>query len=218
MKQTIKTMNSNRNLLYLFAIILFLNLAGCSAYRDEVLERMRKEKERTERESEDYSRTDSEKEEKTTYKGTSYTGKSDEQILNSLKNKKFKNLTTSEMTELMDRINEYLHTPYLWGGESKEGIDCSSFVQTVMSLALGIKLPRTSLEQSKKGYRIGIDELSLGDLIFFDTMNKGHVSHVGIYLDEGLFVHSGSSTGVAIASLKNEFYTETFLFAKRVLD
>lgn len=211
-------MKANRKFLYLFGFVLLLNLAGCSAYRDEVLERMRKERERTEKESEEYTRTETEKEEKTTYKGTSYTGKTDEQILSLLKNKKFKNLSSSEMNELMDRVDEYLHTPYLWGGESKDGIDCSSFVQTVMSLALGVSLPRTSLEQSKKGYQVGMDELSLGDLIFFDTMDKGYVSHVGIYLDEGLFVHSGSRTGVAIASLNEDFYNEKYLFAKRVLD
>src|SRR5690606_13757271 len=153
---------------------------------------------------------------KKTFKGTSYTGKTDEQILNVLKTKNFRNLSAGEMDELMDRIEEYLHTPYLWGGESKDGIDCSSFVQNVMYMALGVKLPRTSLEQSKKGSQISTDELTLGDLLFFDTMNKGHTSHVGIYLDEGLFVHSGSRTGVAIASLNDEFYTETFLFAKRV--
>ena len=211
-------MEAQKLLQILFGTFLLIGLAGCSAYRDEALERMRKEKEKIEKESEEYNRTETKEKESTTFKGTSYTGKTDEQILSSLKNKKFKNLSSSEMNELMERIDEYLHTPYLWGGESKDGIDCSSFVQTVMSLALGVSLPRTSLEQSKKGYRVGMDELSLGDLIFFDTMNKGHVSHVGIYLDEGLFVHSGSRTGVAIASLNQDFYNEKYLFAKRVLD
>lgn len=188
-----------------------LGLSGCAAYREEALERMRKEREETET-----TETYKNKEEKKTFKGTSYTGKTDEQILDVLKNKKFRNLSSSEMDELMERVKEYLHTPYLWGGESKSGIDCSSFVQTVMYMALGVSLPRTSLEQSKKGNKVSLDEISLGDLLFFDTMNKGHVSHVGIYLDEGLFVHSGSRTGVAIAFLGDEFYTSTFLFAKRV--
>lgn len=200
-------------ILILSGLILFYGMTGCSAYREEALERMRKEKIEREKES---TETYSKKEETKTFKGTSYTGKTDEQILNALKKKKFRNLSSDEMGELMDRVEEYLHTPYLWGGESKDGIDCSSFVQTVMNIALGVKLPRTSLEQSEKGNEVSINELSLGDLIFFDTMDKGHVTHVGIYLDEGLFVHSGSRTGVAIASLNDEFYNNTFLFAKRV--
>lgn len=192
-------------------LMVLVSLYGCSAYREEALERMRKE-----REAEEYKTETKTESKKKTFKGTSYTGKTDEQILSALKNKDFRNLSAGEMDELMERIEEYLHTPYLWGGESKDGIDCSSFVQNVMYMALGVKLPRTSLEQSKKGSQVDVDELSLGDLLFFDTMNKGHTSHVGIYLDEGLFVHSGSRTGVAIASLNEEFYTETFLFAKRV--
>lgn len=207
----LSTMKTSKLLLLLSAFTLLLGLAGCSAYREEALERMRKE-----REQKESTETYKKKEEKKTFKGTSYTGKSDEQILDILKNKKFRNLSSSEMEDLMERVKEYLDTPYLWGGESKNGIDCSSFVQTVMYTALGVSLPRTSLEQSKKGSNVSLDDISLGDLIFFDTMNKGHVSHVGIYLDEGLFVHSGSRTGVAIAFLSDEFYTKTFLFAKRV--
>ena len=206
-------MDKTKTILLLLGITLLIGLAGCSAYREEALERMRKEKRESEERSEEkYNK----KEETKTFKGTSYTGKTDEQILDVLKKKKFRNLSSGEMDELMDRVKEYLHTPYLWGGESKDGIDCSSFVQTVMNMALGVKLPRTSLEQSKIGNQIDLGDVSLGDLIFFDTMDKGHVSHVGIYLDEGLFVHSGSRTGVAIASLNDDFYNKTFLFAKRV--
>ena len=204
-------MQIHRILLAGCGLMILVSLYGCSAYREEALERMRKE-----REAEEYKTETKTESKKKTFKGTSYTGKTDEQILSVLKTKNFRNLSAGEMDELMDRIEEYLHTPYLWGGESKDGIDCSSFVQNVMYMALGVKLPRTSLEQSKKGSQISTDELTLGDLLFFDTMNKGHTSHVGIYLDEGLFVHSGSRTGVAIASLNDEFYTETFLFAKRV--
>lgn len=205
------TMKTSKLILLMWGLVLLLGLSGCAAYREEALERMRKE-----RESESTETYKNKEEKKKTFKGTSYTGKTDEQILDVLKSKKFRNLSSAEMDELMERVKEYLNTPYLWGGESKDGIDCSSFVQNVMHTALGVSLPRTSLEQSKKGDKVSLDNISLGDLLFFDTMNKGHVSHVGIYLDEGLFVHSGSRTGVAIAFLSDEFYTSTFLFAKRV--
>ncbi|MBL8006963.1 MAG: C40 family peptidase [Ignavibacteria bacterium] len=118
--------------------------------------------------------------------------------------------------EVMFKIIEYINTPYLWGGTSKRGIDCSAFIQTVMYQALGVTLPRTSLEQSSVGEPVEKSDLKFGDLVFFDTMRKGRVTHVGMYLSNGYFAHSGSRTGVAVASLDDEFYTRTFLKARRV--
>ncbi|MCY7362905.1 MAG: NlpC/P60 family protein [Ignavibacteria bacterium] len=121
-----------------------------------------------------------------------------------------------DMDEVMFKVIEYINTPYLWGGTSKRGIDCSAFIQTIMYQSLGVTLPRTSLEQSGVGEPVEKSDLKFGDLIFFDTMRKGRVSHVGMYLSNGYFTHSGSKTGVAIASLDDEFYTRTYLKAKRV--
>lgn len=118
--------------------------------------------------------------------------------------------------EVMYKVIEYLNTPYLWGGTSKRGIDCSAFIQTVVFQALGISIPRTSFEQSNVGEPIDRDELKFGDLVFFDTMRKGRVTHVGMYLDNGYFTHSGSKTGVAVASLDDDFYSRTYLKARRV--
>ncbi|TRZ65795.1 NlpC/P60 family protein [bacterium] len=129
--------------------------------------------------------------------------------------------TESENSALKDavmyKIIEYINTPYLWGGQSKHGIDCSAFVQSIMYQAIGISLPRTSYEQSNVGNDVAKGELQFGDLLFFDTMSKGRVSHVGIYLGDGYFAHSGSRTGVAIASLDSDYYSTVFLKAKRVL-
>jgi len=119
--------------------------------------------------------------------------------------------------EVMYKVIEYLNTPYLWGGTSKRGIDCSAFVQTVMYQALGVMLPRTSYEQSNVGVDVLRSELKFGDLLFFDTMNKGRTTHVAIYMSDGYFVHSGSKTGVAVASLDSDFYSRVFLKAKRVI-
>ncbi len=119
--------------------------------------------------------------------------------------------------EVMYKFIEYMNTPYLWGGTSKRGIDCSAFVQTVYYQALGIELPRTSLEQSSIGDPVDKADLKFGDLVFFDTMHKGRVTHVGMYLGNGYFAQSGSRTGVAVASLEDEFYTRTFLKARRVI-
>ena len=126
--------------------------------------------------------------------------------------------TNVNKDEVMYKVIEYLNTPYLWGGTSKRGIDCSAFVQTVMYQALGILLPRTSSEQSNVGVDVQRSELKFGDLLFFNTMGRGRVSHVGIYMSDGYFVHSGSSTGVAVASLESDFYSRVFLKAKRVTE
>ncbi len=120
--------------------------------------------------------------------------------------------------EVMYKVIEYLNTPYRWGGTSKNGIDCSAFVQTVMYQALGVSIPRTSSAQSEVGEDVAREDLKFGDLVFFDTRSRGRVSHVGIYLSDGYFVHSGSRTGVAIASLDSDYYSRTFLKAKRVIE
>ncbi len=120
--------------------------------------------------------------------------------------------------EMTMKIIEFLDTPYLWGGNSYRGIDCSAFVQTVMYQALGITLPRTSYDQSNVGMDVAKEDLKFGDLLFFDTMHKGRTTHVGIYIGNGMFAQSGSSTGVAFASLNSDYYSRTFLKAKRVID
>ena len=78
----------------------------------------------------------------------------------------------------MFKFIEYMNTPYLWGGTSKRGIDCSAFIQTMFYQALGIELPRTSLEQSGVGVPVDKADLKFGDLVFFDTMRKGRVTQV----------------------------------------
>ncbi len=128
------------------------------------------------------------------------------------------NTSAVNSDEVMYKVIEYLNTPYLWGGTSKRGIDCSAFVQAVMYQALGVALPRTSLEQSGVGEEVEVKDLKFGDLLFFDTMRKGRVTHVGMYLSDGYFVHSGSSTGVIVTSLEKETYAKAFLKAKRVIE
>jgi cell wall-associated NlpC family hydrolase len=125
---------------------------------------------------------------------------------------------TKDRDQVMYKVIEYLNTPYLWGGTSKHGIDCSGFIQAVMYQALGVSLPRTSYEQSNVGVDVAREDLKFGDLLFFDTRGRGRVSHVAMYVGDGYFVHSGSKTGVAVASLDSEFYSRVFLKAKRVLD
>lgn len=124
--------------------------------------------------------------------------------------------TTVDRDAVMIKIIELINTPYLWGGTTTNGIDCSAFCQRVMKFALGIDIPRTSAIQSTVGEDVAREELQFGDLVFFNTRGRG-VSHVGIYLGEGVFAHSSSSGGVKTNSLNEDYYNSRYLWAKRVI-
>ncbi|MCB0731573.1 MAG: C40 family peptidase [Ignavibacteriae bacterium] len=119
--------------------------------------------------------------------------------------------------KFLKEIINYLNTPYQYGGNSKEGIDCSAFTQNVFRNSLDIFIPRTAREQYKQWKVFDNEhELKFGDLIYFDTSRKYFPGHVGIYLDDNLFAHASSSNGVIISSLENAYYSSKFVGANRV--
>jgi murein DD-endopeptidase len=107
-----------------------------------------------------------------------------------------------------------LGTPYRWGGESPAGFDCSGLVHYAYGKA-GASVPRTSGELFRTSQPVPIEEARAGDLVFFRLAGK--VSHVGIYLDDGRFVHA-PSTGkrVEVASLDRGWYERNFIRAGRL--
>jgi len=117
---------------------------------------------------------------------------------------------------VMIRIIELINTPYLWGGTTTSGIDCSAFCQRVMKFALGIDIPRTSIMQSTVGEPVERENLQFGDLVFFNTIGS-RISHVGIYLGESVFAHSSSSGGVKTSSLNEDYYNAKYVSARRVI-
>lgn len=114
---------------------------------------------------------------------------------------------------LFSFIDKWWGTKYRFGGTTKKGIDCSSFTGQLMGTVFGFSLPRTAREQFAKCLKIAKDALSEGDLVFFNT--RGGVSHVGVYLGEGHFVHSCSSKGVTISSLEDSYYKQRFIAGGR---
>jgi len=124
--------------------------------------------------------------------------------------------TTVDRDAVMIKIIELMNTPYLWGGTSTSGIDCSAFVQRVMKFALGIDVPRTSIMQSTVGEEVKREDLRFGDLIFFNTRGS-RISHVGIYLGESVFAHSSSSGGVKTSSLTEDYYNGRYVTGRRVI-
>jgi LysM repeat protein len=118
--------------------------------------------------------------------------------------------------KLVTFAKKLVNIPYKFGGNSILGIDCSAYVKKVYGL-LGVELPRTAREQFKTGEAIEMDELSVGDLVFFRTYAK-FPSHVGIYLGNNLFIHASSrGKKVTIDSLETPYYLKRFIGGKRLL-
>jgi peptidoglycan endopeptidase LytE len=110
----------------------------------------------------------------------------------------------------------YLGTPYVWGGASEAGVDCSGLVFLVYSPYVP-HLPRMSFDQWTIGAPVEETALVPGDLVFFDTAGPG-ASHVGIYIGDGQFVHSASrSHKVVVDRLDAPYYAVHYLGARRVL-
>ncbi len=110
-------------------------------------------------------------------------------------------------------------TPYRYGGNTPEsGFDCSGLVNYVFRDMLDLRLPRTSRElAAMQGPRIAPNRLAPADLVFFGQ--KGEVSHVGIYVGEGRFVHAPSSGGtVRLDHLDGAYWRDHYTGAKRVLE
>ena len=142
----------------------------------------------------------------------------DVKLINNLKNKKI--LLNNLLNKIIRESNTYLGTPYLWGGTTRNGIDCSAFVKNVY-LSVGIKLPRVSQNQAKVGKTITLDKIRKGDLIFFETdKNRPNtVSHVGIYLGNGNLIHASSKNKkVVIVPLNQGYFLSKIVIIKRIVD
>lgn len=123
---------------------------------------------------------------------------------------------------ILDRGFELVGTPYRYGGAStKTGFDCSGFVGYLFHEEAGIDLPRSTREMIKlDAPLVARKDLEPGDIIFFNERGRGRVSHTGIYIGDGEFIHSASrhSGGVRVDSLTDSYWRASYIEAKRVLD
>ncbi|MCJ8007952.1 C40 family peptidase [Lederbergia wuyishanensis] len=118
-------------------------------------------------------------------------------------------------SSIVNQGKKYLGVRYVYGGATPKGFDCSGFTSYTFKQQ-GMALPRTAADQYKKGKSVSKKDLKAGDLVFFKTSSKP-VSHVGIYIGSGKFIHSAGK-GVAITNINDPYYWKSrYVGAKRVL-
>lgn len=123
--------------------------------------------------------------------------------------------STATVRRIIQTSMRYRGVPYVFGGTSPDGFDCSGFTRYVFAQS-GIYLPRMADEQFEVGRYVSYGRLQPGDLVFFSTYASG-ASHSGIYIGDGRFISATSSRGVAIDSLDSGYWGSRYIGARRVM-
>jgi cell wall-associated NlpC family hydrolase len=120
--------------------------------------------------------------------------------------------------DVVATAERFLGIPYLWGGCTPLGLDCSGLVQLIYRLH-GIALPRDACQQASCGTSVTLQALAPGDLLFFgrDGSGSGGITHVGIAREDGTFLHAAGGRGVQVNRLAEEEYQARFRLARRIL-
>jgi peptidoglycan DL-endopeptidase LytE len=120
--------------------------------------------------------------------------------------------TETPSSNVVDIAKKYVGTPYAWGGTSPSGFDCSGFIYYVFNQA-GQSIARTNTEgyYSKSSF---VSSPKAGDLVFFENTYKAGISHMGIYVGNGEFIHA-SDSGVVVSKLSNTYWNPKFVGYKR---
>lgn len=129
-------------------------------------------------------------------------------------------LTPAQKVQLLEDAKYYKGGRYVWGGITPQGFDCSGYVQYLYKKH-NIQLPRTAWAQSQQGKEVGLNDLQKGDLLFFLTDKKRGipVTHVGIYIGNGEFIHAASKKdGIIISPITHGKYANVFVKATRIID
>lgn len=123
-------------------------------------------------------------------------------------------LAQGSNSDLISYAYNFIGKPYVWGADGPKSFDCSGFTKYVYN-AFGVDLPHYTGSQIGKGSSVSKNNLKQGDLIFFNT--DGPVSHVGIYVGDGEFIHASSgSRKVIVSNLDKDYYASRYAGARRI--
>ncbi len=126
---------------------------------------------------------------------------------------------SSNSNSVVAYAEQFLGTPYVWGGTNlNSGVDCSGFVYSVYK-HFGVSLDRTSYVMATNGVEVPYGQLAAGDLVFFNSGGNSRISHVGMYMGDGNYIHStdGGPNAVTITSLSSPYSAKTYVTARRVM-
>lgn len=121
---------------------------------------------------------------------------------------------TNKEARLKVIANEWKKTPYVLGGTSKKGADCSGFTQSALA-QLNIRIPRTTKTQLGSGRKVSKSKLQTGDLVFFKTGRGPNGMHVGIYMSKGKIIHLSTKDGVKEVELNSSYWKARYIGARR---
>lgn len=124
---------------------------------------------------------------------------------------------TGRRAAIVESASRYVGTPYHYGSENSDALDCSALTQKVFA-ENGISLARTAAEQFKHGKPLWRDEVKPGDLVFFETEEGAGATHVGIYAGEGRFIHAPSAgKAVEVSDMTSAYWHDHFLAGRDYL-
>lgn len=121
-------------------------------------------------------------------------------------------------TQVVDYAKQFIGSRYVYGGTTPNGFDCSGFAQYVYK-HFGYSINRVASDQASNGISVNKSDLVPGDLVFFHSSGSRYISHVGIYIGNGSFIHASTpATGVRYDSLNAGYYANNYVTARRIIN